>query len=433
MAEQPESTNGSQVKAFTDPLTGKTYERATFASEVRGTEAKPIDFTMAKLAQDSYKSHVPDRPPIDGWTALTEQQLLKVGIDPKLMHDKKSGYDAAIYTDNDGRYVVAFRGTDQAKDWKTNLGQGAGFSTSQYNLAAELGTKSKAAFGENVAFVGHSLGGGLAAIAMASTTEKGQPGVPGMTFNAAGLTNATMREHGLDPAAIKREAENGQVRNYQVKGEILTHVQEKNILTSALAANAIGRDMPLPDPNPLTGMDRFNPKARVEHRVELHLMDAVLDAWQMKHGQLLGNNQPAQGQPSLQDRAHPANDRFETIYGNLAPKLDKLGLTAEEARAVSADLTKQTLIDGVNPARADIGKDQLRAFAIPDSDTKPYSQVVIGESKDKSLTDISRDSAALVAANPALVASNDTQVRGQPAPDQANPEIGGLAAARGGR
>lgn len=426
-------TTEPQPKEFVDPLTKQSYNRVSFADEVRGTEAKPLDFTMAKLAQDSYKSHVADRPPVDGWTALNDQQLRQVGIDPKLMHDKKSGFDAAVYTDNDGRYVVAFRGTDQAKDWKTNLGQGVGFSTTQYNLASQLGTQAKVAFGENVAFVGHSLGGGLAAVAMARTTEDGKPGVPGMTFNAAGLTNATMRENGLDPAAVKREAENGMIRNYQVKGEILTHVQEKNLLTSGLAANAIGHDMPLPDPNPLTGIHKFNPKERVEHRIELHLMDAVLDAWQKKHGHLLGQNQPEQSQPSLQDRAHPANDRFEAIYGNLAPRLQSMGLTADEARAVSADLTKQTLIDGVNPSRADIGKDQQRAFAIPDSETKPYSQVVIAESKDKSMTDISRDSASLIAANPALAASNDSQVRGQPAPDQANPEIGGLTAARGGR
>ncbi len=451
MPVRAESTSEPQSKEFVDSLNGRSYNRTTFADDVRGTEAKPIDFTMAKLAQDSYQSHVPGRPPVDGWTALNDQQLRQVGIDPKLMSDKKSGFDAAVYTDNDGRYVVAFRGTDAAKDWKTNLGQGLGFETTQYNLAVQLGSQAKVAFGDNVAFVGHSLGGGLASAAMVATDS------PGMTFNAAGLTDKSMTRLGLDPAAVRQEVENGQIRNYQVKDEILTHVQEKAIPTRWLMADAIGRDMPLPDPKPLNGLHNVNPFEKLPHRVELHLMDAVLESWQMKHGNLLTATQPTQGQsnqpqsnqsppnpsqtgqdqPSLQDRAHLANPRFETANSQLAPKLETLGLTTDQARVVSADLTLQTLRDGVTPSRFEIGKDQQRAFAIPEGETKPYSQVVINESKEKSLPEISRESQTLVASNPALVATNDGQTRTTPtqaATDQANPEIGALAAAgRGGR
>jgi Protein of unknown function (DUF2974) len=434
MAVRAESTNEPQPKEFVDPLNGRFYNRTTFADEVRGTEAKPVDFAMAKLAQDSYKSHVSDRPPVDGWTALSDQQMRQVGIDPKLMSDKKSGFDAAIYTDNDGRYVVAFRGTDQGKDWKTNLGQGLGFETTQYNLAVQLGSQAKVAFGENVAFVGHSLGGGLASAAMVATDS------PGMTFNAAGLTDKSMKRLGLDPDAVRQEVENGQIRNYQVKGEILTHMQEKAIPTRWVMADAIGRDMPLPDPQPLKGLHNINPFEKVPHRVDLHLMDAVLESWQMKHGNLLAASQPAQNQtgqdqPSLQDRAHLANPRFEIASSQLTPKLETLGLSTDQARVVSADLTLQTLRDGVTPLRFEVGKDQQRAFAIPEGETKPYSQVVISESKDKSLPDISRESATLIASNPALVASNDGQTRTTPAPtapDQANLEIGGLAVGRGG-
>ncbi len=441
MAIRSESTNEPQPKEFVDPLNGQSYNRTTFADQIRGSEAKPIDFTMAKLAQDSYQSHVPDRPPVDGWTALNDQQLRQVGIDPKLMSDKKSGFDAAVYTDNDGRYAVAFRGTDQGKDWKTNLGQGLGFETTQYNLAVQLGSQAKVAFGDNVAFVGHSLGGGLASAAMVATDS------PGMTFNAAGLTDKSMNRLGLDPAAVRQEVENGQIRNYQVKGEILTHLQEKAIPTRWVMADAIGRDMPLPDPNPLKGLHNINPFEKVPHRVELHLMDAVLESWQMKHGNLLTANQPPQGQPNpsqaSQEPLSPqslANQRLENAHGELAPKLQTLGLSSDQARIVSADLTLQTFRDNVTPARFEIGTDQQRAFAIPADENKPYSQVVISESKDKSLPEISRESQNLVAANPTLVASNDNQTHAtptptpaQPAPDQANPEIGGLAVARGGR
>lgn len=421
-------TNGeSQPKEFVDPLNGKTYNRTSFADEVRGTEAKPIDFTMAKLAQDVYKSQDQSRPPIDGWTALSPDQLRQVGIDPKLMHDKKSGYDAAVYTDNDGRYVVSYRGTDQAKDWKTNLGQGLGFDTTQYNLATELGRQAKVAFGDNVAFVGHSLGGGLAATAMAATDT------PGMTFNAAGLSDKTLKRLGFEPDAVKEHVENGQIRNYQVKGEILTHLQEKNLATRWVMPDAIGRDMPLPDPEPLKGLHKINPFERVPHRVDLHSMDTVLESWQMKHGNLLTQQTPAQTAPTMADTAHPANPNFERANTELGPKLQSIGLTADQSRTVTADLTLQAQRDGVVPARFELGKDQQRVFAVPEGDTKPYSQVNIGESKDKSFTEISRESAALVNAPP--VAANDGQNRSQqaPAPEQANPDIGGLAVARGAR
>ncbi len=430
MAKKPESTNGPQANVFLDPLTGELYERPSFAAQVRGTEAKPIDLTMAKLAQDAYKSHIPDRPAVDGWTALNDQQLRQLAIDPKLMSDKKSGFDAAIYTDNDGRYVVAFRGTDQGKDWKTNLGQGLGFETTQYNLAVQLGSQAKVAFGDNVAFVGHSLGGGLASAAMVATDS------PGMTFNAAGLTDKSMKRLGFEPSAVRQEVENGQIRNYQVKGEILTHVQEKGIPSRWLMADAIGRDMPLPDPDPLKGLHKINPFEKLPHRVDLHSMDSVIESWQMKHGNLLTANRPSQSEPTLQDRTHLANSRFENANSELTPKLQNLGLSADQARTVSADLTLQTLLDNVQPSRFEIGKDQQHAFAIPEGETKRYSQVLIGESKDKSFTEISRESATLVASNPTLIASDDNQTRARttpPAPDQANPDIGALTATRGGR
>ncbi|MCC7249198.1 MAG: DUF2974 domain-containing protein [Lysobacter sp.] len=428
MAIGSQTTGEPQAKEFVDPLSGKTYNRTTFADEVRGTEAKPLDFTMAKLAQDVYKSHEQSRPPIDGWTPLNSDQLRQVGIDPKLLHDKKSGYDAAVYTDNDGRYVVSYRGTDQAKDWKTNLGQGLGFDTTQYNLAAELGRKAKDAFGENVAFVGHSLGGGLAASAMAATD------VPGMTFNAAGLSEKTLKRLGFEPDAVKEQVEHGQIRNYQVKGEILTHLQEKNIATRWVMPDAIGRDMPLPDPNPLKGLHNINPFEKVPHRVDLHSMSTVLESWQMKHGNLLTQSSPAQTGPAMSDTAHPANASFERANGELGPKLQSLGLTADQSRAVTADLTLQAQRDGVTPVRFEMGKDQQRVFAVPEGEAKPYSQVTIGESKDKSFVEISRESATL--ATPAPAVTNDSQTRAQATPtppDQGNQELGSLAIARGAR
>jgi Protein of unknown function (DUF2974) len=430
MAVRAESTNEPQSQQFVDPLNGKSYNRASFADEVRGNEAKPLDFTLLKLMQDSYQSHVPGRPSVDGWTPLTDQQLRQVGIDPKLLTDKKSGFDAAIYGDGDGRYFVAFRGTDQGKDWKTNLGQGLGFETAQYNQALQLGMQAKAAFGEQVAFGGHSLGAGLTTTAIIGT------GSPGIVANGAGLSDKTIERLGLDPDAVRKEVENGQIRNYQVKGEILTHLQEKNLATRFVMPDAMGHDMPLPDPHPLKGFHNINPFEKVPHRVDLHSMDSVLQAWQMKHGNLLNADRQTQSAAELGSIANPATPRFNQVDGQLGPQLQALGLNPEQSRTVSADLALQTLRDGNAPTMVAVGTDQQRAFAIPQNDVKPYSSVVIAESKEKNFADISQKASELVAANPQLVAANPNQNRdqpGAPAPEQANPDIGGQSVARGGR
>jgi hypothetical protein len=430
MAVRAESTNEPQSQQFVDPLSGKSYNRPSFADEVRGTEAKAVDFTLAKLAQDSYRSDVRDRPGVDGWTPLNDQQLRQVGIDPKLLHDGKSGFDAAVYTDNNGRYAVAFRGTDQGKDWKTNLGQGLGFETTQYNLATQLGMQAKVAFGDNVVFTGHSLGGGLASAAMVATDT------PGMTFNSAGLSDKSMKRLGLDPDAVREHVENGQIRNYQVKGEILTHMQEKNLATRFVMPDAIGRDMPLPDPDPLKGIHKINPFEKIPHRVDLHSMESVMQAWQMKHGTLLTMDRQTQGGGELGSAANLATPRFNQVNEQLGPQLQALGLSTDQSRTVSADLALQTLRDGNIPTKIGVGTDQQRAFAVPENDAKPYSSVVIAESKDKNFADISQEAGKLVATNPSLVAANPSQGRDQsttPTPDQPNPEIGGPAVARGGR
>lgn len=107
---------------------------------------------------------------------------------PSMLRDEQSGFDAAIYCNDQGQYVVAFRGTDQwfgpeGADIKANGGQALGLTTEQYKQAITLAQSAVEAFGKgNVIFTGHSLGGGLASAAMLAT------GAPGVTFNAAGLS-----------------------------------------------------------------------------------------------------------------------------------------------------------------------------------------------------------------------------------------------------
>lgn len=145
-----------------------------------------------------------------------------------MLRNGKSGFDAAIYRNDQGQYVVAFRGTDQwfgpeGADIKANDGQALGLTTEQYQQAILLAKRAVEAFGKgNVIFTGHSLGGGLASAAMLAT------GAPGVTFNAAGLSDNTLRslDLGKTPNAIREGlAGSGQIRHYNVEGELLTGLQ----------------------------------------------------------------------------------------------------------------------------------------------------------------------------------------------------------------
>jgi hypothetical protein len=106
-----------------------------------------------------------------------------------------------------GMHFVAFRGTDQASDWKANLGQGVGAHTVKYDAAAKLGEAYR---GEDVVKTGHSLGGGLAKTAAAVASE-GPPGAAApnpavcVVFNAAPVNFKTLSDHGVDTGHIKSE------------------------------------------------------------------------------------------------------------------------------------------------------------------------------------------------------------------------------------
>jgi len=65
-----------------------------------------------------------------------------------------------------------------------------------------------------------------------------------------------------------------------VQGEILTGIQEKNIVTRGLAPDAVGHKIDLKDPNPLSFGKRLIPGASLKHSVDLHGMDSVTASMQ---------------------------------------------------------------------------------------------------------------------------------------------------------
>jgi len=150
--------NGAVTGAFSYAVTtGIQAGRKPTAQEV----------TYARLAKDVYD---PQGVEIDGYN-----QVGDLHIDPE------TGLQAALYVNGDAHHVLAFAGTNGSNDWASNIPQGLGLGGAQYDQAIIMAQSVHASTGGNVHFVGHSLGGGLAAASAIMT------GGRATTFNAAGV------------------------------------------------------------------------------------------------------------------------------------------------------------------------------------------------------------------------------------------------------
>jgi type VI secretion system secreted protein VgrG len=159
--------------------------------------------------------------------------------DQSLFQDPNSGFSAALYKASDGHMVVAYRGTQPTslRDWGANIRQAFGFKSDQQEEAIRLAHRVQMSYPPppEVEITGHSLGGGLAALASSAT------GMPATTFNAAGVNPKTLRNYGVSGGNLP-------VTNYSVSGEILTTTQKLLPLPSAL-----GRQVKLPPPPGIAG------------------------------------------------------------------------------------------------------------------------------------------------------------------------------------
>ena len=157
--------------AAPDPYNGKPRE---------GEAGRDADY--ARLAQAAYET---GDPIPDGWRKVDAEELKKLGIDPSEL-DTANGMQATIYQNADGKYVLAFRGTEPSRQAALDIANdvAGGVATSPQVLdAINVSTKLAKAVGrENVDFTGHSLGGELASAGALATGGKA------VTFNAAGLS-----------------------------------------------------------------------------------------------------------------------------------------------------------------------------------------------------------------------------------------------------
>lgn len=152
--------------------------------EIDGFEQWISETDAADLAADAYSDKGVGEI-VNGWT-------IKESID-----DKSTGFKAKLY-EKDGKYIFSTAGTDplSGKDWATNFGQQlsgnkwtnkfaqfVGWNTDQYDQSVSKAKEYAEKYKNNLVFVGHSLGGGLASANSRAT------GCSAITFNAAALSS----------------------------------------------------------------------------------------------------------------------------------------------------------------------------------------------------------------------------------------------------
>ncbi len=310
---------------------------ARLSDSARGTDPQALDRELPILLQDLYVvtdhrragtvAPEPTTPLPGGWSRMDDTAVRASGIDPALLWDPRSGFEAGLYRNASGGVVVGYAGTNEGQDWKHNLGQGLGFDDAQYASAIRLAREARVAFGNDVVLSGHSLGGGLAAAAaMASDT-------PAVTFNAAGVNGRTLEREGLDADAARAYAADGLIRGYHVKNELLTHLQEDSIPLRWAMPDAAGRQIELPDPDPLSFGQRLIPGRMLMHRLELHYIDAVINAQQLQQTGDAGRDGPAAASAALDASQLPgAGGRLYTdAVTHLTPQRAQLGLADDTA------------------------------------------------------------------------------------------------------
>jgi hypothetical protein len=301
----------------------------SFADQVKGqAPQKQTDLDLMLMADDCYKlpgqgeTHTAELAK-DGWTRLKTDangQLLDnqgrpTGIDAKSLEDPKSGLRAAVFQNDKGQTVVAYAGTDtkQFGDIKTDLSQGLGFESKQYQQAQALALKAEKAFGSNVVFTGHSLGGGLASAAALAT------GNPAVTYNAAGLSDETIRALGKSPYEARQQADAGQIRAYQVDGDPLTGVQDDVPGLNAIP-DALGHELNLKGPKVGPGLPDVT---------KAHFQDVIIDG--------LRNQIPTE-EPSLEGNLPSyLEESKERVAEGV---LDLAGKAAREVVGLGGDVAK---------------------------------------------------------------------------------------------
>jgi len=209
LEQMPPGTERDALQAATD-----RFERNNMAVE------------YARLSASAYK---PGEAPT-GWNNISNdpEALAKYGLTPDDLKIPDSNFSAQVYEPDPAVFgdnmkpAVAFKGTQNMEDWGNNASQAFNADSPYYRQAVNIGSLVNRQ-GADVVFTGHSLGGGMASAASSAS------GLPGYTFNAAGLNANTVTHYG-------GAAHDSNISAYRVSGEILTALQEQSVGSTIVGA-----------------------------------------------------------------------------------------------------------------------------------------------------------------------------------------------------
>lgn len=252
----------------------------TLCDLLRADRAKIAQFQVDALAAQAVYQPPDGRQTPPGYRNATDEDLRRLRLNKAMLEHpidpatgRPSEFRAGVFVnEKTGAPLVAFKGTtmDSWADWKENGKQGLGMDSFYYNQAQKIGQSVADApngAGKDARFVGHSLGGGMASAAARRS------GLPGTTFNAAGLRHDTVDN------ALPSE-----IDGVYVDGEVLRGSQA----IPGMPRTAETRSWPLPpdEPGLTEGMRQAYDKDGIiaagkyaaMRSINLHGMDEVIPA-----------------------------------------------------------------------------------------------------------------------------------------------------------
>ena len=170
---------------------------------------KPSAEEAAAIANNVYNIKNGNSGLIGGWQRSNAVKGIKYD-------DDDTGLNSALYERTDKKtgkteYVYATAGTDpgSAKDLNADVAQLFGVSAQYAESVLNAKFINEKLGNKELSFIGHSLGGGEAAANAEATSRSA------ITFNAAGLSDATKTNLGLTGASDL------EIKNYDVKGQVI--------------------------------------------------------------------------------------------------------------------------------------------------------------------------------------------------------------------
>ncbi|WP_372911230.1 hypothetical protein [Salinigranum sp.] len=268
----PNELTPSQRAAYDD------YRAKQAALEAH--EEEIVNLTRASDMLDLTTCTYDDRPCTlpEGWSKVSETDPQLIAFD---LHPRSGVHMEVFRNDETGEVVLGVRGSFGARkvfsnpiqwwtDWvSTNIKQGLGADTRQYNDVMDAARLLKEVYGDQfTTVVGHSKGGGQAAAAATAF------GLDAFTYDAAGLHPKTVPRY-LESRGLDGPATTGTIVNYRAFDDPLTERQETGLL-GRLAPDAVGEQLTVEATDPTLDGEIGHSESRLNQELRYRLLNMEL-------------------------------------------------------------------------------------------------------------------------------------------------------------